>query len=124
MDIVAFFQQSAGKWSSIKSNHHVDTTQQQSGRSTIEMTLLESHDPAVIELCTKQQQDPSAVISAARVKWEGTLEGSTKSETNSTLLVAIGDVKQGQLLRAMGNFGSPGRSGITVSAMAVNSCSR
>jgi CpeS-like protein len=111
MDIAAFFQQSAGKWSSIKSNHHVDTTQQQSGRSTIEMTLLDPTDPTVLDLCSKQGQDPTTVISAARVKWEGTLEGTNKTETNSSLLVALGSPTQGQLLRTIGNFGTPGPIG-------------
>jgi CpeS-like protein len=111
MDIVAFFQQSAGRWSSIKSNHHVDTTQQQSGRSTIEMSLIELHDPAVLELCTKQGQDPSTVASAAKLKWEGTMEGTTKPETNSGLIVAVGDPTQGHLLRTIGNFGTTASQG-------------
>jgi CpeS-like protein len=111
MDIVAFFQQSAGRWSSIKSNHHVDTTQQQSGRSTIEMTLVTPNDPAVLELCSKQGQDPSTVTSAAKLKWEGTMEGTTKQETNSGLIVAVGDPTQGQLLRTIGNFGTAASQG-------------
>jgi CpeS-like protein len=106
MDIVAFFQQSAGRWSSIKSNHHVDTTQQQSGRSTIEMAPIASNDPAVLELCQKQGQDPSAVISAASLKWEGTMEGTTKQETNTSLIVAVGEPTQGKLLRSIGKFGT------------------
>lgn len=111
MDIVAFFQQSAGRWSSIKSNHHVDTTQQQSGRSSIEMDLLDAHDPAVLELCSKQGEDPQRVTVAAKVKWEGTLEGSTKTDTNQSLLVAIGDPTNGQLLRTIGKFGTPSATG-------------
>ncbi len=110
MDIVAFFQQSAGRWSSIKSNHHVDTTQQQSGRSTIEMTLIESNDPAVLALCQSQGQDPSTVISAARLNWEGTMEGTPKQETNQGLIVAIGQPTQGQLWRTIGKL-SPTISG-------------
>jgi hypothetical protein len=102
MDIVGFFQQSAGKWSSIKSNHHVDTTQQQSGRSTIEMTLLPLDDASVTKLCS-----PGAPLAAAQVKWEGTMEGNPKTDTNNSLLVAIGSPTQGELLRTIGNFGTP-----------------
>ncbi len=111
MSIVEFFQQSAGRWISIKSNHHVDTTQQQSGRSTIEMELLGTSDAAVLELCSKQGQDPDQVTCAAKVKWDGTMEGVTKQDVGSTMLVAIGDPKQGQLLRSLGNFGTPAPSG-------------
>jgi hypothetical protein len=111
MDIVAFFQQSAGRWSSIKSNHHVATTQQQSGRSTIEMELVEISDPAVTQLCEKQGVNPAQVTCAAKVKWEGTMEGETKAETGSSLLVAVGEPTQGKLLRSLGNFGAPGPTG-------------
>jgi CpeS-like protein len=111
MDIVAFFQQSAGKWSSIKSNHHVNTTQQQSGRSTIVMTSIATNDPAVLELCNQQGQDPSSVISAATLSWEGTMEGTTKPETNTGLIVAVGDPAQGKLLQSIGKFGTASSAG-------------
>jgi hypothetical protein len=111
MDIVAFFQQSAGRWSSIKSNHHVDTTQQQSGRSTIVMTLVAPQDPAVLELCSKQGHDPSTVTGAAQLTWEGTMEGTTKPETNSGLIVAVGSPTDGHLLRTIGKFGAAATTG-------------
>jgi hypothetical protein len=111
MDIVAFFQQSAGRWSSIKSNHHVSTTQQQSGRSTIEMELLETADPAVMQLCHQQGVNPAQVTCAARVKWDGTMEGETKQDVGSSLLVAAGEPTQGQLWRAIGNFSAPALAG-------------
>ncbi|MBE9031581.1 phycobiliprotein lyase [filamentous cyanobacterium LEGE 11480] len=111
MNIAEFFQQSAGRWSSIKSNHHVDTTQQQSGRSTIEMELLDANNPAVAELCSKQGLNVSGVAAAAQVKWDGTMEGITKKDSGSSLLVAIGTPEQGQLLRTIGNFGTAAPSG-------------
>jgi hypothetical protein len=86
-------------------------TQQQSGRSTIEMTLVTPNDPAVLELCSKQGQDPRAVTSAAKLKWEGTMEGTTQQETNSGLIVAVGDPTQGKLLRTIGNFGTTASQG-------------
>jgi hypothetical protein len=111
MSIVAFFQQSAGRWSSIKSNHHVSTTQQQSGRSTIEMTLLAVDDASVITLCEKQGMNPSEVKAAAKVTWDGFMEGSVKNEVGSALMVAIGDERTGTMLRATGNFGIPAAPG-------------
>lgn len=111
MDIVEFFQQSAGRWSSIKSNHHVDSTQQQSGRSTLEMELLDAADAAVTELCNQQGHDPSHVACAAKVKWEGTMEGTTKQDIGASTLVAIGSPEKGQILRTLGNFGTPAPTG-------------
>jgi hypothetical protein len=105
MDIREFFQQSSGKWSSIKSSHHVDNTTQQSGKSTIEMELLEASEPSVVALCEKQGVNPKAVLCSAKVQWDGFLEGETKSQKGSLLMVAAGDAMSGTLYRSMGNFG-------------------
>jgi CpeS-like protein len=105
MDIAAFFDLSAGKWSSIKSNHYMQTTQQQSGRSAIEMTPLEVSDAAVVELCNKQGL--GTAVRAARVTWDGTLEGNAKGDKGSTLLVAVAESPTtGKLVRSIGNFGT------------------
>lgn len=110
MDIREFFQKSAGKWSSIKSSHHVDVTQQQSGKSSIEMELLEPSDATVAQLCQKQGIDPSHITCAARVQWDGYLEGDTKNQKGSLVMAAIAqedNLRQGKLLRTIGNFGVP-----------------
>jgi CpeS-like protein len=105
MDIAAFFDLSAGKWSSIKSNHYMQTTQQQSGRSAIEMTPLEVSDGAVVELCEKQGL--GTAVRAARVTWDGTLEGNAKGDKGSTLLVAVAQSPTtGKLVRSIGNLGA------------------
>jgi hypothetical protein len=105
MDIAAFFDLSAGKWSSIKSNHYMQTTQQQSGRSAIEMTPLEVSDGSVVELCGKQGL--GTAVRAARVTWDGTLEGNAKGEKGTTLLVAVAESPTaGKLVRSIGNFGA------------------
>ncbi len=105
MDIRKFFQQSSGKWSSIKSSHHVDSTTQQSGKSTLQMVLLDPDDAAVVALCEKQGVKLSAVLGAARVEWDGYMEGETKSQKGSLVMVATGDLMVGRIYRSIGNFG-------------------
>ncbi|MEB3295396.1 MAG: phycobiliprotein lyase [Synechococcales bacterium] len=110
MDIQAFFQLSAGKWSSIKSDHHVDVTQQQSGRSMIEMELLEPDHAAIAQLCQAHQISPDQIVCAAQVKWDGFLEGDTKNQVGSQVMAAIAstdDRRQGKLLRTSGRFATP-----------------
>jgi hypothetical protein len=92
MDIAVFFQQSEGKWSSIKSNHHVATTQQQSGRSTIFMTQIPLDEGA---------------IAALKITWDGTMEGNPQEKGESTL-VAIGAPNQGELRRSVAGVVSAG----------------
>ncbi|MGI0494195.1 phycobiliprotein lyase [Alkalinema pantanalense CENA528] len=114
MDIQEFFQKSAGRWSSIKSNHHVNVTQQQSGKSTLEMQLLEPSDAAIAQLCEKQGITPSQITCAARVQWDGFVEGETSNQKGSLVMAAIAhpeDQRQGKLLRAIGNFGVPAPAG-------------
>ncbi len=105
MDIREFFQQSSGKWSSIKSSHHVDSTTQQSGKSTLEMEVLASDDAAVMALCEKQGVKLNMVLGAARVQWDGYIEGETKNQKGSLVMVATGDLMAGKMYRAIGNFG-------------------
>lgn len=105
MDIREFFQQSSGKWSSIKSSHHVDSTTQQSGKSTLQMVLLEPDDAAVAALCEKQGVKLSLVLGAARVEWDGYIEGETKNQKGSLVMVATGDLTKGRMYRSIGNFG-------------------
>ncbi len=102
-DIAAFFQRSAGRWSSIKSNHHATTTQQQSGRATLTIALLPTTAPTVAQLCTTEGIDITQVTCAVEVKWDGTMEGEPKNDVGSSLLVAVGAPSQGKLYRTIGN---------------------
>ncbi len=108
MEIAAFFELSLGKWSSIKSAHHVQTTQQQSGKSSIELTAIEVSDPLVMDLLGQQGFDQAAY--AAKVTWDGTLEGNAKGVKGSGILVAVADsATQGVLLRRFDNQVVTGR---------------
>ncbi|OLP15572.1 hypothetical protein BST81_25530 [Leptolyngbya sp. 'hensonii'] len=106
MDIVEFFQQSAGKWASIRTNHHLSTEQagQQSdikGQSEIQIELLEKTDPAVVQLCQIHQIDPQQSLCGVRFTWNGQMNQAQAS--GSTLLVPIEDAErsnQGTLLRS------------------------
>ncbi len=106
MDIQEFLQKSSGRWSSIKSNHHVDNTTQQSGKSTIEMELLDANHPLIIQLCQKQDLNPTQVTQGAKIQWDGFLDGDTGSQKGSLMMAVISpDLKTGQIYRSIGNFG-------------------
>lgn len=106
MDIVEFFQQSAGKWSSMRTSHH-PASQQVGGKSTIEIELLDKSDPAVIQLCEINRVDPATALLGARLTWEGTLDQETKKQTGATVLVPIADPDRpnsGKLLSQTGKL--------------------
>lgn len=105
MDIVEFFQQSAGKWSSMRTSHHLAFKQQEGGQSTIEIELLDKTDPAVIQLCQQHDVDPATAACGARVTWNGTMAWDQEKHAGSTVLVPIAspdNPQEGKLLREMG----------------------
>ncbi len=105
MDIVEFFQQSTGKWSSMRTSHHLAFKQQEGGKSDIRIEMLDKADPEVVKLCQMYEVDPSLALCGARVTWDGTMEWDEEKHAGSTVLVPIADPenpKEGKLLRDMG----------------------
>lgn len=102
MDIVEFFQQSAGKWSSLRTSHNLAVKQQEGGRSDIVIEMLDQTDPDVIKLCELHKVDPATALCGTRVTWSGTMEWDQKKHSGSTVLVPIRNSEnphEGQLLR-------------------------
>ena len=105
MDIKEFFEQSAGKWFSQRTSHHLAFKQAESGQSEISCEMLAKDDPAVIQLCEQYEIDPTLALCGARVSWDGTMEWDKEKHTGSTVLVPIPDSDrptEGKLLREMG----------------------
>lgn len=105
MDIVEFFQQSAGKWFSQRTSHHLAFKQSEGGKSDIQIEMLPSTDPAVVQLCETYEIDPTLALCGARVTWDGTMEWDEEKHAGSTVLVPIADPEnpnEGKLLREMG----------------------
>jgi hypothetical protein len=102
MDIVEFFELSAGRWSSMRTSHHFAQKQQEGGKTNLEMELLDPGDPAVVQLCTQHQVDPATVLRALRSTWDGIMEFDKVKKPGATVLVAIASdqPRQGQLLKS------------------------
>ena len=102
MDIVEFFQLSSGKWFSQRTSHDLDSEQSQSGKSDMQIDLLDKSDPDVIKLCEQYAINPELALCGARITWDGTIERDKKKQVGSTVLVPIVDAEQptqGKLLR-------------------------
>jgi hypothetical protein len=102
MDIIEFFQQSAGKWFSQRTVHNLTSGELQAGKLELNIEILPPEDSAVTKLCEKHQTDPAlASLAGARVTSQG--------ETGATVLVPIIDgdnPQQGALLQDRGNGSS------------------
>jgi hypothetical protein len=105
MDVVEFFQQSAGKWSSMRTSHHLAFKQQEGGKSDLQIEMLDKADPEVAQLCQQYEIDPALALCGARVTWKGTMEWDEEKHEGSTVLVPVADPEnpqEGKLLRDMG----------------------
>jgi hypothetical protein len=105
MNIVEFFQQSAGKWFSQRTSHHLAFKQSESGKSDIVIEMLPSDNPEVVKLCEQYEIDPTLALCGARVTWNGTMEWDEEKHAGSTVLVPIADPEnpnEGKMLREMG----------------------
>ncbi|MDG2991054.1 phycobiliprotein lyase [Candidatus Synechococcus calcipolaris G9] len=105
MDIQTFFEQSAGRWFSQRTSHHLAFKQSESGKSQLTIEFLSVTDPAVIALCNQYEIDGSQALCGARVSWDGTMEWDEEKHEGSTVIVPVADGKhstEGKLLREMG----------------------
>ena len=105
MDIQEFFQQSAGKWFSHRTSHHLAFKQAENGKSDITIEMLPQDDPEVVKLCEQYEIDPKSAQCGARVTWNGTMEWDEEKHNGSTVLVPVpdpGNPNEGKLLREMG----------------------
>nr|WP_228054804.1 phycobiliprotein lyase [Gloeocapsopsis crepidinum] len=105
MDIQEFFEQSAGKWFSHRTSHHLAFKQSESGKSDITIETLPNDHPEVIKLCEQYEVDPAQASCGARVSWNGTMEWDEEKHVGSTVLVSVPDPEnpqQGKLLREIG----------------------
>ncbi len=104
MDIVEFFQQSTGKWSSLRTSHNLTVKQQEGGRSDIVIEMLDKTAPEVIKLCELHQVDSTKALCGVRIAWNGTMEWDQEKHSGSTVLVPLSNPatpNEGQLLREM-----------------------
>ncbi len=108
MNVMEFFQQSAGKWLSQRTTHHLAFKRSEGGESEISVEALTVEDPKILEICKLHNVDPSLAIGGAQVQWMGTMAWDRSSEENhegSTVFVLIPDEdnpRNGRLLREVG----------------------
>lgn len=107
MDAMEFFGQSAGRWRSQRSTHHLPFRRAETGASEIEVKTLAADDLRVVEICQLHQVDPSLAAGGALVSWQGTMawDKTDENHTDSTVMVIVPDrdnPRAGQLLREKG----------------------
>lgn len=110
MDITEFFQQSAGKWVSQRTSHHLVQNQTENAKSDLVMEVLSTEDPAVVQLCQQHQVNPSQALWGLKLTWNGNVDRNPKPQSGSSLLVIVPETDQpnrGRFLRQASNSTKP-----------------
>lgn len=104
MNIIDFFQNSAGKWFSQRTVHNLTSGELEAGTSDLEITILPTDHPEVIKLCESHQIDPNAgEIIATKITWDGVADRQKTKAKGAKLLVSISDENtpnKGKLLQS------------------------
>jgi hypothetical protein len=111
MDIVEFFKLSAGKWSSIRSSHDLNSGQQVASKATLQFEWLEPTAPEIAQLVAQHQFDASLVWGGWRLNWEDVTDLG-KKKLGQGMLVAIAnadDANQGTFFQVNGSASLQGR---------------
>ncbi|MGK7926444.1 MAG: phycobiliprotein lyase [Spirulina sp.] len=106
-DAEEFFQQSAGKWLSQRTTHHLPFRRAESGGSDITVEFLSQDHPKIAEICQMHEIDPGLAIGGAFVSWNGEMAWDKEGEDHKgdTVFALIPDPenpRKGQLLRERG----------------------
>lgn len=106
MNITEFVESSLGHWKSKRSAHNLAFQYVEEVTSEIDIVLLNSDNPEVIELCKSYEIDPSMAVTPFRMSWEGESDwDEDETMEGSTVLVPIpdpDDPSRGKLLRDRG----------------------
>lgn len=107
MDVMEFFQQSAGQWQSQRTTHHLPFRRAELGGSSISVQALPANHEKIIEICKMHQVDPAAAVGGAYVEWNGEMDWDKEDENHkgTTVFALVPDAdnpKTGNLLRERG----------------------
>jgi hypothetical protein len=107
MDVMEFFQLSAGKWRSQRTTHHLAFRLAEAGESEIQIKALAVDHPKVLEICELHQVDPSLAVGGSLVSWQASMgwDQADENHEGSTVFVLVPEsagARQGTLLRERG----------------------
>jgi hypothetical protein len=107
MDAMTFFQQSAGKWRSQRTTHHLAFRRAEAGESAINVSALPADAPEIAALCKLHDIDPALAVGGCCVTWDAAMNWDTETETHEgkTVFALIPDEptnRNGRLLRDLG----------------------
>ncbi|TAF25909.1 MAG: phycobiliprotein lyase [Oscillatoriales cyanobacterium] len=107
MDVIEFFELSAGKWFSQRTVHNLNSGELQAGKSDLKIEMLTASDAAVVKLCQQHSINPDSTgLRGVRISWDGTPDRTAAKQVGSTILAIVpnpDNPSEGKVLQAKGN---------------------
>ena len=107
MDVIEFFELSAGKWFSQRTVHNLNSGELQAGKSDLKIEILTASDAAVVKLCQQHSINQAATgLTSVRISWDGIPDRNQAKQIGSTILVIVpnpDNPSEGQVLQDKGN---------------------
>ncbi|MEG4350357.1 phycobiliprotein lyase [Microcoleus sp. LAD1_D5] len=107
MDVIEFFELSAGKWFSQRTVHNLNSGELQAGKSDLKIEILTASDAAVVKLCQQHSINPASTgLKGVRISWDGIPDRDKAKQIGSTILAIVpnpGNPSEGQVLQDKGN---------------------
>ncbi len=107
MDVIEFFELSAGKWFSQRTVHNLNSGELQAGKSDLKIEILTASDAAVVKLCQQHSINPASTgLKGVRISWDGIPDRDKAKQIGSTILAIVPNPDNpsvGQVLQDKGN---------------------
>lgn len=107
MDVIEFFELSAGKWFSQRTVHNLNSGELEAGKSDLNIEILTSRDAAVVKLCQEHSINPASTgLTSVRITWEGIPDRNQAKQIGSTILAIVPNPDNpsvGKVLQDKGN---------------------
>ncbi|MEG4864685.1 MULTISPECIES: phycobiliprotein lyase [unclassified Microcoleus] len=107
MDVIEFFELSAGKWFSQRTVHNLQSGELQAGKSDLKIEMVTASDAAIVKLCQQHSINPTSTqLKGVRISWDGIPDRNQAKQIGSTILAIVpnpDNPREGQVLQEKGN---------------------
>ncbi|UNU22822.1 phycobiliprotein lyase [Microcoleus vaginatus] len=107
MDVIEFFELSAGKWFSQRTVHNLNSGELQAGKSDLKIEILTASDADVVKLCQQHSINPASTgLTSVRISWDGVPDRDKPKQIGSTILAIVpnpDNPSEGKVLQDKGN---------------------
>lgn len=95
MNMMDFFRKSEGIWLTQRNVHHFDAVADESGESNLIVTVIESDDPKVQQVCSLQNINPNKAKGGATFNWQANTKDSEPNPDYAAILIDVPDNETG-----------------------------